>query len=261
MTNTTTIPPAIARLLALGPLPSQMSARAAADVLGGAHRLEYVLHLVEVGDLASWTHSPTHGDQWHWKGRCGNEKILPRIATDTDPDAVRVSGEGVLWHWCVLLEEAIHGRLPPKDAVEQRLAQVRNLQREHALGTLAAPTEDAPQAVPAESSASTRPDYSMLATRAQLIQAFGAFTGMDLTWFDNLKDTPALLDARKVTGRGGRGHLAEPRFCPFKVMQWLVSGKRKKGRPLSLEKAWELLERHFPRVHSAHSAAAPRAGD
>lgn len=156
MTNTT-IPPAIARLLALGPLPSQMSARAAADVLGGSHRLEYVLHLVEVGDLASWTHSPTHGDQWHWKGRCGNEKILPRIAPDTDPDDVVVTGEDVLWHWCVLLEEAIHGTLPPKDAVEQRLAQVRNLQREHALGTLAAPTEEPPQAVPAESSASTRP--------------------------------------------------------------------------------------------------------
>lgn len=157
MTNTTTIPPAIARLLALGPLPSQMSARAAADVLGGAHRLEYVLHLVEVGDLTSWTHSPMHGDQWHWKDRYGGEKTLPRIAPDTDPDAVRVSGEDVLWHWCVLFEEAIHGRLPPKDAVEQRLAQVRNLQREHALGTLAAPTEDAPQAVPAESSASTTP--------------------------------------------------------------------------------------------------------
>ena len=119
--------------------------------------MEYVLHLVEVGDLTSWTHSPMHGDQWHWKDRYGNEKILPRIAPDTDPDAVRVSGEDVLWHWCVLFEEAIHGRLPPKDAVEQRLAQVRNLQREHALGTLAAPTEEPPQAVPAESSASTRP--------------------------------------------------------------------------------------------------------
>ena len=121
------------------------------------------------------------------------------------------------------------------------------------------PTQRTP--TPDEPCASTAPDYSMLATRAQLIQAFGAFTGMDLTWFRNLKDTPALLNARKVTGQGGRGHLAEPLFCPLEVMQWLVSGKRKKGRPLSLEKAWELLERHFPKVHSANSAADPRAGD
>lgn len=156
MTNTT-IPPAIARLLALGPLPSQMSARDAAEVLGGSRYLRYVLRLVEVGDLTSWTHSPMHGDQWHWKDRYGNEKILPRIAPDTDPDDVVVTGEDVLWHWCVLFEEAIHGRLPPKDAVEQRLAQVRNLQREHALGTLAAPTEDAPQAVPAAEDAPAAP--------------------------------------------------------------------------------------------------------
>jgi hypothetical protein len=46
------------------------------------------------------------------------------------------------------------------------------------------------------------PDFKMLATRAQLITAFGAFTGMDATWFENLTDTPKLMNARKVIGKG-----------------------------------------------------------
>ena len=124
----------------------------------------------------------------------------------------------------------------------------------------------APQAAvsaPVTDSASNAPacDLSILATREQLIEAFGRFTGMDASWFKNIKDTPALLAARKVTGQGGRGHIAEPWFCPFEVMQWLADSKRRKGRKLSTEKAWELLEKNFPKVHSAHSVADPRASD
>ena len=104
-------------------------------------------------------------------------------------------------------------------------------------------------------------DFSMLATREQLIEAFGRFTGLDASWFTNLKDTPALLAARKVTGQGGRGHIAEPLFCPFTVMQWLADSKRRKGRKLSAEKAWELLEKYFPKVYDTRSVADPRAGD
>ena len=84
---------------------------------------------------------------------------------------------------------------------------------------------------------------------------------MDASWFRNIKDTPALLAARKVTGQGGRSHIAEPWFCPFEVMQWLADSKRRKGRKLSTEKAWELLEKNFPKVHSAQSVSDPRAGD
>lgn len=103
-----------------------------------------------------------------------------------------------------------------------------------------------------------RTDFAMLATREQLIAAFGPFTGMNADWFDNIKDKPALLAARRITGQGGRGHLAEPFFCPFDVMQWLVSPKRKKGRPLSERKGWELLEKHFPRVYASRSIGDPR---
>lgn len=111
----------------------------------------------------------------------------------------------------------------------------------------------APQAAAPE-----RTDFAMLATREQLIAAFGPFTGMNADWFDNIKDKPALLAARRITGQGGRGHLAEPFFCPFDVMQWLVSPKRKKGRPLSERKGWELLEKHFPRVYASRSIGDPR---
>lgn len=101
-------------------------------------------------------------------------------------------------------------------------------------------------------------DDSALATREQLIAAFGAFTGMDAAWFDNLKDTPALLKARRVKGRGQR-HSIEPLFCPMTVMLWLASKKRKKGRLFQSEgKPWELLERHFPAVYAKNSHGDPR---
>lgn len=105
------------------------------------------------------------------------------------------------------------------------------------------------------------PDFKLLATREQLIEAYGRFTGMDASWFSNLKDVPALLAARKVAGQGGRGRIAEPLFCPFEVMGWLADSKRRKGRPLRVEKAWELFEKNFPTVYNIHSVADPRTGD
>lgn len=101
-------------------------------------------------------------------------------------------------------------------------------------------------------------DYAMHATRDGLIDAFGPFTGMNKDWFKNLKDTPALARARKSPGQGGRGHIKEPYFCPIEVMQWLIDPRRKKGRRLSEEKGWEMLEKHFPKVYAKHSAADPR---
>lgn len=103
-----------------------------------------------------------------------------------------------------------------------------------------------------------KPDVTLLATREQLIDAFGAFTGMDATWFGNIKDTPALLAARKVTGQGGRGHIAVPLFCPFEVLQWMIDPARRKGRKLGQDKGWQLFEGHFPRTYAAFSVGDPR---
>lgn len=103
-------------------------------------------------------------------------------------------------------------------------------------------------------------DFKMLARRDQLINAFGAFTGMDATWFENLTDTPKLMSARKVKGKGGRGHIAEPLFCPYEVMVWLIDPKRRKGNPIQPETAWRMLETHFQTVYNARSIGDPREG-
>jgi hypothetical protein len=128
----------------------------------------------------------------------------------------------------------------------------------------AAPVEgDAYQAqsVPSGQVGAEEIDFTLLATRQQLIDAFGRFTGMDGSWFKNLKDTPSLLAARKYKGQGGRGHIDEPRFCPFEVMRWLSDERRKKGRRLGEPKAWELLEKHFPKVYGRFSIGDPRSTD
>ncbi len=135
---------------------------------------------------------------------------------------------------------------------------------EESIGTdvkLGYPYPDTPMPARKRAESGEVMDYAVLASREQLVAAFGSFTGMSMGWFKNLTDTPALLAARKARGQGGRGHVAQPFFCPFEVMQWLVDAKRRKGRPLSQDKGWALLERHFPKVYAAHSIGDPRPLD
>lgn len=101
-------------------------------------------------------------------------------------------------------------------------------------------------------------DFTMVATRQQLIDAFGTFTGMDKSWFDNLTTSPKLMAARKCKGQGGRNR-AEPLFCPYEVMQWLADPKRKKGKKINETTAWRLLKSHFPKVHNQYSIGDPSA--
>jgi hypothetical protein len=123
------------------------------------------------------------------------------------------------------------------------------------------PRQQAPE--PREATPSAAPvvpeiDYSLLAPREQLIEAFGKFTGMDMSWFEKLEPTHALYAARKVAGQGGRGHIIEPMFCPYEVMLWLIDPKRRrKGRKLSEGAGWRMLKGHFPKVHAAHSDYDP----
>jgi hypothetical protein len=119
---------------------------------------------------------------------------------------------------------------------------------------LGVPATEQPDALPP---AIPSIEFDKLATRERLIEAFGSHTGMDSSWFDNLKDTPKLLAARKVTGQGGRNNAA-PLFCPFEVLQWLLSPKRRKGDPMRPDTGWRLLEQHFPHTYNAHSVCDPR---
>lgn len=99
-------------------------------------------------------------------------------------------------------------------------------------------------------------DFTVVVTRRALIDAFGGITKMDLTWFDNVKDSPKLKASRKFTGQGGRNG-AEPLFCPFEVMQWLVDPQRRKGKAINDSTAWRLLKGHFPKVYNKHSIGDP----
>ena len=120
---------------------------------------------------------------------------------------------------------------------------------------------EAPASTTAGSAVVEEISYALLATREALIDAFGAHTGMCEAWFDNLKDTPALKEARKIRGRGGRTNPIEPMFDPVEVLQWLVDPQRRKGRPLGQDKGWDILERHFPKAYARVSAADPRGGN
>lgn len=147
----------------------------------------------------------------------------------------------------------------PSEAIqaEERLMALRQELKQ--LLELVAPAGAVDEPAPVPSSKA--PDLAKLATREQLIAAFGNFTGMSMNWFNNLKDTPVLSAARKITGQGGRGRIIEPLFCPYEVMLWLASPKRRKGRKLGIEKAWKLLEENFPMVYAAYSVGDPRQPD
>jgi hypothetical protein len=99
-------------------------------------------------------------------------------------------------------------------------------------------------------------DYSLLATPAELLDAFGKW-GMDAAWFDDLNSRQWLLDARRRKGQGQRGHVIEPLFCPFAVMNGLI-GKVRKAKRLQPDTAWRTLEHKFPKVHATFESHDPR---
>lgn len=101
-------------------------------------------------------------------------------------------------------------------------------------------------------------DFALLARRDELIAAFGTFTGMNASWFDNLRDRPGLQAACRVKGAGGKNYI-EPLFCPYQVMQWLTTKPRKgsRRRAMSQETGWRMLKVNFPKVHGTYSIGDP----
>jgi hypothetical protein len=99
-------------------------------------------------------------------------------------------------------------------------------------------------------------DFTLLASRSELITAFGKFTDMNQEWFHNLNDTPNLRTARKILGTSGRKN-SEPLFCPYEVMQWLINPKRKKGRQLSEATGWRVFKNHFRLAYNAKAIGDP----
>lgn len=108
------------------------------------------------------------------------------------------------------------------------------------------------QPAPAQSAATPAPDeldYSLLATPAELIDAYGKW-GLKIEWFDDLNSRKWLAEARRQKGQGTQGQVRKPLFCPYAVMTGLVEKVRKENR-IRPDTAWRTLEHKFPRVHAA----------
>ncbi len=138
-------------LAALLPLDEQITASYAASILGGAHRLRTIMDLVVGGRLCSWSHSvPGRDASIYTNHDTGEVKALPYASPDTDPSTVLVESNEVLWLWCAEAELSIQGggKLPAKELVEARLA---NLQ--HYANTLKYGTAPAGNPAPAPTAA------------------------------------------------------------------------------------------------------------
>lgn len=114
----------------------------------------------------------------------------------------------------------------------------------------------APAQTPTTPAPVVETDYSLLATPAELLDAFEKW-GLVAAWFDDLNSHKWLLDARRKKGQGQRGHVIEPLFCPFDVMNGLIGKVRKTSR-LNPDTAWRTLEHKFPEVYAAFQEHDPR---
>jgi hypothetical protein len=100
--------------------------------------------------------------------------------------------------------------------------------------------------------------WHLLATTTKLIDAFGAMTGMNKTWFSNVKYRPQLLAARHIAGQGGRNG-REPFFYVFSVMRYLIDPKRRGGKTMQVATGWRILKNKFPKVYDEYQDQNPDA--
>lgn len=99
--------------------------------------------------------------------------------------------------------------------------------------------------------------YEVLASRTELIEVFSCY-GVELKIFKALKDRPGLKAACRVKGKGQKGSRAEPMFCPFEVINWLVKTGVKEKPRLENYMGWHILETKFPSVYAEKSIGDPR---
>ncbi len=99
-------------------------------------------------------------------------------------------------------------------------------------------------------------DVSLLATREELLEAFGQF-GLKRAWFNDLQSRKWLLDARKVKGHGQRGSKTAALFCPYQVIQGLIHSVRGMKR-ISPDTAWRIFGHKFPKAYEKFLINDPR---
>lgn len=166
-----------------------------------------------------------------------------------DGPIVRLESAGVQWK----------ERLETADMVV-RMADVKAIEAAAKSPQTAPATDTAPAQNTAKPAPVEELDYSLVATPAQLLDAFGKW-GMQ-AWFDDLNSRKWLLDARRKKGQGTQGQVIPPLFCPFAVMNGLI-GKVRKSKRLQPDAAWRTLEHKFPKVYATFEShdLRDRTGD
>jgi hypothetical protein len=94
-------------------------------------------------------------------------------------------------------------------------------------------------------------DYNRLATPTILAEAFGPLTGMNTSWFADLRKGHPLREARKADGRAGRRSV-EPLFDIIEVAQWLADQKPRfqTYRRIGKRVIWNIVQRSFPKAYA-----------
>lgn len=96
-------------------------------------------------------------------------------------------------------------------------------------------------------------DYAVLADPEMLLDAFERW-GLKKQWFRDVAKHPWLKEAKRVSGKPGRGGF--PAFyCPYAVMQGMLSDSRKSK--LSVKKGWEILENKFSKAYLVFESSKP----
>lgn len=173
---------------------------------------------------------------------------------DLDCEQQRVEAE--LRRWQLMHPQSVTEAVLHEAKLKELAAELKAISdRMRSLEGAPPPTAPSPVAVALTGSADTPLDYPRLATRDELLAAFGSF-GLKRSWFDDLKSHQWLLAARKVRGQGQRGRRREPQFCPFEVMTGLLDKSRKNR--LGIDAGWRILEHKFPAAYAAFSVGDPR---
>jgi len=227
--------------------------------------LDEVAHLI--ADCLN-PEGPNDPDGLRYKGAL--EALAPELEQDANSGALRTRHPETLGH--------IPPVLLPADPIDRLLDCTYSVPLRHRVVTVpdfTAYVADRGMTVameaPAQSPATPAPmtalgdekqsikeiRYEVLASRTELIEAF-KYYGVELKIFRALKDRPGLKAACRVKGKGQKGSRAEPMFCPFEVINWLVKTGVKEKPRLNDFMGWHILETKFPNVYAEKSIGDPR---
>jgi hypothetical protein len=96
-------------------------------------------------------------------------------------------------------------------------------------------------------------DYAVLADPEMLLDAFERW-GLKKQWFRDVAKHPWLKEAKRVSGKPGRGGFPAY-YCPHAVMQGMLRDSRKSK--LSEKQGWKILENKFSKAYLVFEPLKP----